>query len=92
MRRVLNDAMLSAGALLALLTLIVAVDSRVREQILLRINGGHAAAADVAAAETQLRDLAAVIADVVNDAVRLHSTLTIFVVVATVLTVFMLRT
>jgi len=91
MRRVMNDAMVSAGALFALVTLLVAVDSRVREQVMLRIGGGRATA-DVAAAETQVRDLLSVVFDVVNDAFRLHTTLTIFVVVATVLTVFMVRT
>jgi len=91
MRRVINDAMVSAGALLALLTLLVAVDARVREQVMLRINGGRMTG-DVAVAEHQLLDLMSVVTAVVNDAVRLHTTLTIFVVVATVLTVFMLRT
>jgi len=91
MRRVFNDAMVSAGALLALLALLVAVDSRVREQVTLRLAGGHASA-DVAAAETQVRDLVAVVSDAVHDAIRLHTTLSIFVAVATVLTVFMLRT
>ena len=91
MRRVMNDAMLSAGALLMLATLLVAVDSRVREQVMMRVSGGHAGA-DIAVAEHQVRDLLSVVAAVVNDAVRLHTTLTLFVVVATVLTVFMLRT
>ena len=91
MRRVFNDAMLSASALLVLLTLLVAVDSRVREQVMLRVNGGRVSG-DVAVAEHQVRDLMSVLTAAVNDAVRLHTTLTIFVVVATVLTVFMLRT
>ncbi len=91
MRRVFSDAMVSAATLLALVTLLVAVDSRVREQVMLRVGGGHTTA-DVAAAGTQMRDLASVIIDVVNDAVTLHTTLALFVVVATVLTVFMVRT
>ena len=91
MRRVINDAMVSAGALLALLMLLVAVDGRVREQVMLRVNGGRVGG-DVAVAEHQVRDLVGVVTAVVNDAVRLHTTLTIFVVVATVLTVFMVRT
>jgi hypothetical protein len=91
MRRALNDAVVSAAALLALGTLLVAFDSRVREQVMIRVNGGQATA-DVAAAEGQVRDLMSVVVAVVNDAVRLHTTLAIFVVVATVLTVFMVRT
>jgi len=88
----MHDAMLSAGALLALLTLLVVVDNRVREQVMLRMNGGGHATADVVAAGNQVRDLVSVVASVVNDAVRMHSTLALFVVVATVLTVFMVRT
>ncbi|HZT77244.1 MAG TPA: hypothetical protein VFA27_11340 [Vicinamibacterales bacterium] len=91
MRRVFNDAMVSVGALLALLMLLVAIDGRVREQVMLRVSGGYATG-DVAAAEHQMRDLANVMIDAIHDAVRLHTTLTIFVVVATVLTVFMVRT
>jgi len=92
MRRVFNDAMLSASALFALLMLLVAVDSRVREQVMLRINGSGHVTSDVAIAEHQMRDLLSVVTAAANDAVRLHTTLTIFVVAATVLTVFMLRT
>jgi hypothetical protein len=90
MRRALNDAMLSVGALCVLLALLVAVDGRVREQVMLRLNGGRATA-DVVVAESQVRDLVRVVVDVVRDAMMLHTTLSIFVVVATVLTVFMLR-
>ena len=91
MRRVMTDAMASAGALLALVTLLVVVDSRVRELVMLRVSGGHASE-DVAAAGGQLHDLMGVILDVVNDAMRVHPMLSLFVVIATVLTVFMVRT
>jgi len=90
--RVIHDAMVSAGALLALLALLVAVDSRVREQVTLRMTSSSRATADVAAAGTEMRDLVSVVVDVVDDAMRLHTTLTLFVVVTTVLTVFMVRT
>jgi hypothetical protein len=83
--------MVSAAAVLALLALLVAVDGRVREQVMLRVTGTHARA-DVAAASSEMRDLVGVVVDVVDDAMRLHTTLTLFVVVATVLTVFMVRT
>jgi hypothetical protein len=91
MRRALNDVMASAGALLVLLTLLVAVDSRVREQVMLRMSGGTASA-DVMQAGSRVKDLASVIVDVIADAARMHTTLMIFVIVATVLTVFMVRT
>jgi hypothetical protein len=77
MRRVVNDAMVSVGALAALLTLVVAVDGRAREQV---------------KELDRVRDVVGVIVDVATDAMRLHTTLTVFVVVATVLTVFMVRT
>jgi len=91
MRRVLHDAMLSAGALIALIAVLVAFDGRVREQVLQRMNTRHATA-DVAAAQNQVLDIVNVVTGVVNDAFRLHTTLALFVVIATVLTVFMLRT
>jgi hypothetical protein len=91
MRRAFNDAMVSTGALAALLTLLVAIDGRVRHQVMLRFTGDHASA-DVVNAGTQVRDMAGVILDVVGDAWRLHTALALFVIVATVLTVFMVRT
>ena len=91
MRRVFNDAMVSAAGLGALLALLVAVDSRVREQLMVQLRGGRAPA-DVAVAESQLRTFLSVIVDAVSDAMMLHTTLAIFVIVAAVLTVFMLRT
>jgi hypothetical protein len=90
MRRVMNDAMLSAGALLALLTVLVAVDGRVREHAL-RLGHGRGNS-DLAFVSGQARDLASVALGVVSDSVRMHPTLAIFVVAATVLTVFMVRT
>jgi hypothetical protein len=87
----MHDAMVSAGALVVLLTLLVGVDGRVREQVTLRMTSTRARA-DVAAAGTEVRDLVGVVVDVVDDAMRLHTTLTLFVVVATMLTVFMVRT
>lgn len=91
MRRAFNDAIMSAGALVALLALLVAIDSRVREQVVLRAGGGRAST-DVVKAGTQVRDFAAVLLQAITDAFRLHTTLAIFVVIATLLTLFMVRT
>jgi len=91
MRRVFNDAMVSAAALGALLALLVAVDSRVRDQVMMQLKGGRAHG-DIAVVEGQLRAFMSIVVDAVRDAMMLHTTLTVFVVVATVLTVFMLRT
>ena len=91
MRRAFNDAMVSAGAVGALLALLVAVDSRVREQVMAGLHGGRATPAMVDAG-SRLHDLAAVVLDVVSEAFRLHTALALFVLIATVLTVFMVRT
>jgi hypothetical protein len=91
MRRVFHDAMLSAGALLLLVALLAAFDSRVRDHVMLRSGPRHATA-EMAEAGGELHGVVNVVVDVVNNAVHLHTTLTIFVVVATVLTVFMVRT
>ncbi len=90
MRRVMNDAMLSIGALLALLTLLVAVDSRVREQVI-RVGSGRGGS-DISAFGSQVRELANVFLGIANDAVWMHPALALFVVAATVLTLFMVRT
>ena len=90
MRRVMNDAMLSAGALLELITVLVAVDGRVREHVV-RIGSGRSNS-DLAFVGGQAREVASLVGGVVNDAVRLHPTMAIFLVAATVLTVFMVRT
>jgi hypothetical protein len=91
MRRALSDGLISAGALAFLLAILVVLDSRVREQVLLRL-GGTQASADLAAAGSRARDLATVVFEVLKDQSHTHGTLMIFVVVATVLTLFMVRT
>lgn len=90
MRRAFNDAIVSAGALTALLTLLVAVDSRVRDQLWSGLHGR--ATPDMTVAGGHLHDLAGVVLDVLSDAFRLHTSLALFVVITTVLTVFMVRT
>lgn len=90
MRRVMNDAMLSAGALLALITVLVAVDGRVREHVV-RFGSGRNNS-DLTIVGGQARELGSLVVGIVNDAVKLHPTLAIFLVAATVLTVFMVRT
>lgn len=90
MRRVMHDAMLSAGALLALLTVLVAVDGRVREHVM-QVSSGRDNS-DLAFVSGQVRDVASLVLGVVNDAVKLHPILALFLVAATALTVFMVRT
>lgn len=91
MRRAFNDAIVSAGALTGLLTLLVVVDSRVRDQVFSGLHGGRPTA-EMVDAGSRVHDLAGVIFDVLGDAFRVHTGLALFVVIATVLTVFMVRT
>ena len=90
-RRVVGDTLISMGALAALLTTLVLIDGRVREQVSRRIGGGHAST-DLVDAGSRVRDLASVVMDAARDQSIEHAPMFIFVLVATVLVLFMLRT
>ncbi len=90
-RRVVGDTLISMGALAALLTTLVLIDGRVREQVSLRIGGGHAST-DLVDAGSRVRDLASVVIDAARGQSIEHAPMFIFVLVATVLVLFMLRT
>ena len=88
MRRLFNDALISAGALVALLAALVIIDPRVRDHMTRIFNG--TASGDVAG--TQLQDVGSVILAAARDQSLAHGPLTIFVVVAAVLFICMART
>ena len=90
-RRVVGDTLISMGALAALLTTLVLIDGRVREQVSRRIGVGHAST-DLVDAGSRVRDLASVVMDAARDQSIEHAPMFIFVLVATVLVLFMLRT
>lgn len=90
-RRAFDDALISVGALIALILVLAAFDGRVREQISLRLGSGRASA-QVIDAGVVVRDLTGVVADAVRDQSIEHAPLVIFVLAATVLVLFMLRT
>ena len=69
----------------------IQIPNRTREQISLRIGTGRATA-QVADAGVMVRDLTGVVADAVRDQSIDHAPLVIFVLAATVLVLFMLRT
>jgi hypothetical protein len=90
-RRAFGDTLISVGALAALVLMLAAFDGRVREQMSLRLAPGHASA-QLAGASVALRDLSAVVVEAVHDQGIEHAPLVIFVLAATVLLLFMLRT
>jgi len=89
--RAFSDVLISAGALLALIVMLAAFDVRVREQISLRVAPGQTSS-QVADAGVAIRDVANVVVTAVRDQSIEHAPLVIFVLAATVLVLFMLRT
>ena len=90
MRRAFGEALMSAGTVVMLLLILVAVDDRVRNEISLRVMS-HPTAGLVAAGQ-QARDLTTVLAQAARDQSLAHAPLLIFALAATVLVLFMLRT
>jgi len=82
--------MMSVGTLGVLIAILAAFDERMREQVMLRVNGSPSA--QMANAGATVRTLSAVVFDVVKDQSIEHAPLVIFVLLATVLLLFMLRT
>src|SRR5262245_8581702 len=91
LRRTLYDMSLSVCALTVLLATLVAFDPRVREQVWLTKSGIHASA-EMAAAGIQAHGLGTTLVSAAKYQSRQHAPLMIFVFVASVLTLFMLRT
>lgn len=90
-KRAIGDALISVGALCALIAMLATFDARVREQIMMRVGVGQPAA-QVADAEATVRTLASVVFVAARDQSIEHAPLVIFVLLATVLLLFMLRT
>jgi hypothetical protein len=89
-RRFVNDAVVSLGALTLLIVMLVAIDDRVREQITTRFHAGPTA--QISDLGSRLQDVAAIVAVAARNQSIEHAPLVVFVVAATVLTLFMLRT
>jgi hypothetical protein len=90
-KRAIGDALISIGALCALIAILATFDTRVREQISLRMAVGRPSA-QITYAEATVRNMASVVFDVARDQSIEHAPLVIFVLVALVLFLFMLRT
>ena len=90
-KRAIGDTLISMGTLCVLIAMLAAFDARVREQISMRVSAGQPAA-QVANAEATVRNLASVVILAARDQSIEHAPLVIFVLAATVLLLFMLRT
>ena len=88
MRRVFGDAVISLGAVLALLVMLVSVDSRVRYQLTSVWSGGGAATS----ISKDVAEVSSVLLSALQDTGIANAPLMIFALAATVLVLFMLRT
>jgi len=88
-RPVVGDAVVSLSTLGVLVLALVAIDDRVREQIVLRI--GRGPTAQIADVGSRIGDVAMIVAVAARDQSIEHAPLMIFVLAASVLVLFMLR-
>jgi hypothetical protein len=90
MRRAFREALMSAGTVVILLLVLIAADTRVRDQFSQRVIARPSV--ELASAGRQLRDLTTVIAEAARDQSLGHAPMLIFTLAAAVLVLFMLRT
>jgi hypothetical protein len=90
MRRVFGDALISLGALLLLLMMLVTVDPRVREQM--SDAWGSSGTSAVSRVSHQVREVSSVVMTAAADHSIDNAPLMIFALAASVLVLFMLRT
>jgi hypothetical protein len=89
MRPRLGEALISAGAMIVLLLVLVAADDRVRDQVSLRLSNPSA---EISSAGQQVGNITHVVVQAARHQSLEHAPMLIFGLVATVLTLFMLRT
>jgi chromate transport protein ChrA len=90
-RRPVFNGLLTIGPPLMLLSFLIAIDDRVREQLTLRLAPAHGTQALIAAGSTA-RSLASVLIEAGRDQSLAHAPMLIFAMAAAVLTLFMVRT
>ena len=91
MRRGVDDALISAGCIVAILAVLVALDARVREQVQLLLATGRPSPA-LSGVGKGARDFAWMLFQAGREQCLEHGPLMVFTVVASVLVAFMLRT
>jgi hypothetical protein len=89
-RRTFGDALMSTGAVVLLLLMLVAIDDRVREQVSASFR--TAPTTELVSAVAILQNIATIVFSAARHQTIQHAPLVIFVVAATLLTLFMLRT
>jgi hypothetical protein len=89
MRRVFGDAVISLGGVLVLLLTLVSIDPRVREQVSTVLNQPGSTATTIS---SQVGVISSVALSAAQDHSIANAPLLIFVVAASVLLLFMLRT
>jgi hypothetical protein len=89
-RKALGDALMSAGSVLILLMVLVAVDDRVRAAVWQKTTA--APSMELVSAGYQVQNIVHVVASAARDQSIEHAPLLIFALAAGVLTLFMLRT
>lgn len=90
MPRVFREALMSAGTVVLLLLVLIAVDDRVRDHISRRVVAHPSM--ELESVWRQMRDFTSVIATAARDQSLGHAPLLIFTLAAAVLVLFMLRT
>jgi hypothetical protein len=90
MRRVIGEALMSMAALVILLTVLAAIDPRVRDHVT-GVFRTHTLSADVARMNAEAHDAVTVARVTAREHGLDHAALAVFVVVATGLVVAMLR-
>ena len=90
-RQAARDAAISMGGIAMLVAVLVSIDGRAREQIWMRVAPQHAAET-VTAAGAEARGVTSVVVDAVRDQWVEHTPQSAFVLCATLLFIFMLRT
>lgn len=90
LRRACGDVAVSAGVLGLVLAVLMSVDLRVREQVRAAVTS--ASPTGVADVRTQLRDVASALFDAARTQSVEHAPMMIFIVAASVLLLWMVRT
>ena len=91
MQRVIKDALISMGALVLLIVALVSIDDRLRERVT-DILRRPPSSAEIAGTGAQVAQVSTVVFKAVRNQSVEHAPMVVFVVAATVLVLFMLRT